>query len=54
MRKYKRSMARANMKKAGIPHINKKGHCNENEKPRSFFARNWRKWIFGKPGRKAA
>ena len=58
MRKYKRSMARANMKKAGIPHINKKGYCNENEKPndktKSFFARNWRKWIFGKPGRIAA
>jgi len=57
MRELKRSMARANMKKAGIPHINKKGYYkadSENEKPKSFFARNWRKWIFGKPGKKAA
>ena len=57
MRKYKRSMARANMKKAGIPHINKKGYYkadSENEKPKSFFARNWRKWILGKPGKRAA
>ncbi len=62
MRKYKRSMARANMKKAGISHINK-SHINkkgyykadsENEKPKSFFARNWRKWILGKPGKRAA
>lgn len=57
MRKIKRSMARANMKAAGLTHINKKGYYkadNENDKPKSFFARNWRKWIFGKPGRKAA
>lgn len=57
MRKYKRSMARANMKKAGISHINKKGYYKayrDNEKPKSFFSRNWRKWILGKPGRKAA
>ena len=57
MRKYKRSMARANMKKAGISHINKKGYYkdkSENEKPKSFFARNWRKWILGKPGKRAA
>ena len=57
MRKIKRSMARANMKAAGLTHINKKGYYkadSEGDKPKSFFARNWKKWIFGKPGRKAA
>ena len=55
MREIKRSMARANMKAAGLTHINKKGYYkayNENEKPKSFFARNWKKWIFGKPGKR--
>lgn len=56
MRELKRSMARHNMKTARIAHINKKGYyySSEKEKPRSFFARNWHKWIFRKPGRKAA
>lgn len=57
MREIKRSMARANMKAAGLTHINKKGYYkadSEKEKPKSFFARNWKKWIFGKPGRRAA
>ena len=56
MRELKRSMARAQMKAAGIPHINKKGYYKgddgEGAKPKSFFARNWRNWIFGKPVKK--
>ena len=45
MRELKRSMARSQMKAAGIPHINKKGYYkgdNDGAKPQSFFARNWR------------
>lgn len=55
MRELKRSMARANMIKAGYHRINKKGYYTNEEKhdSQSFFARNWRKWIFGKPSRKA-
>ena len=55
MRELKRSMARSQMKAAGIPHINKKGYYksyNDGAKPQSFFARNWRNWIFGKPVKK--
>lgn len=55
MRELKRSMARSQMKAAGIPHINKKGYYkddNGGDKPRTFFARNWRNWIFGKPVKK--
>ena len=39
MRKYKRSIARANMIRAGIHHINRKVNGD------SFFARNWRGFI---------
>ena len=55
MRELKRSMARSQMKAAGIPHFNKKGYYkgdNDGAKPQSFFARNWRNWIFGKPVKK--
>lgn len=54
MRELKRSMARSQMKAVGIPHINKKGPHNgdDSAKPQSFFARNWRKWIFGPPVKK--
>ena len=55
MRELKRSMARSQMKAAGIPNINKKGYYNggdDSAKPQSFFARNWRNWIFGKPVKK--
>lgn len=54
MRELKRSMARSQMKAVGIHHINKKGHHNgdDSAKPQSFFARNWRKWIFGPPVKK--
>lgn len=55
MRELKRSMARSQMKAAGIPHINKKGYYkadDDSTKPQSFFARNWRNWIFGKPVKK--
>ena len=41
MRKLKRSIARANMKRAGYQHINKKGVSGE-----SFFSRNWRKFVY--------
>lgn len=41
MRKLKRSVARANMKRAGYTQINKKKYGDT----KSFFARNWRKFL---------
>lgn len=53
MREIKRNMAREQMRRAGIPHIHKKrSSTKEGEKPTSYFARNWRKWIFGNPAKK--
>lgn len=52
MRKLKRSIARANMKAAGIGNINRKRVVQTIEgkvETRSFFSKNWRKWIFGNP-----
>lgn len=40
MRKYLRSIARANMKKAGYQHVNRKDASG-----RSFFSRPWREFI---------
>ena len=40
MRKYLRSIARANMRRAGIHKPTKPGYGG-----RSFFARNWRGWV---------
>lgn len=52
MRKIKRNMARVAMKDSGLARINKKRpSTKENEKPRSYFARNWRRWIFGNPAK---
>jgi len=58
MRKLKRSIARAHMKAAGIGNINRKRIVETLEGPierRSFFSKNWRKWVAGdstKKGRK--
>lgn len=41
MRKLKRSIARANMERAGYHRINKKGGDGT-----SFFSRNWRKFVY--------
>jgi hypothetical protein len=41
MRELKRSIAHANMEKKGIKGVNKKTRDN-----RSFFARNWRKFVY--------
>lgn len=41
MRKLKRSVARANMKRAGYQHINRKGADKQ-----SFFSLNWRKFVY--------
>ena len=43
MRKLKRSIARAHMKRAGYERLNKKG-ITKNGK--SFFALNWRNFVY--------
>lgn len=50
MRKYLRSIARANMKRAGLHHVNKrywgtKPGSNIPTRLPSYFAENWRDWI---------
>ena len=51
MRELKRSIARANMKKAGFTHINRKrGKTELNPKGQSFFAQHWREFV--KPSKK--
>lgn len=48
MRKLLRSMARANMKRAGIQKMNKPRYMVKNGmlvKMPSYFAANWRDWI---------
>lgn len=52
MRKLKRSIARANMKAAGIGNINRKRVVQTLEgrvETCSFFSKNWRKWVSGNP-----
>ena len=44
MRKLKRSIARANMIKAGHTRINKK-IGNKGERKTSFFASHWREYV---------
>ena len=44
MRKLMRSIARANMKKAGICHMNKKIRV-KGEKDRSYFSKHWREYV---------
>lgn len=41
MRKLKRSVARANMERAGFHHVNKR----HGARGTSFFAANWRKFV---------
>lgn len=45
MRKLLRSIARANMQKQGVPHINKPKRNPKSGKEPSYFAENWRKYI---------
>lgn len=50
MRRYLRAIARANMEREGIQHINKTRHVINHITGRptilpSFFAENWRKYI---------
>ena len=45
MRKYLRSIARANMKRVGIQHINKPRVNIKGFRIKSYFAENWRKYI---------
>lgn len=55
MRKLKRAMARANMKKAKIPSINKRPYSSTDPnqvKKQSFFSLHWREWIAGNPNKK--
>lgn len=57
MRKLMRSIARANMKRAGIGNINRRRVVETLEgriEKQSFFSKNWRKWVAGDPnGRKS-
>lgn len=48
MRQLKRSIAHANMKDAGIPHVNRKIFNGK-----SYFSMMWRKFVF-RPGDKKA
>lgn len=52
MRKIMRNMARANMRDAGMSSFNKKKRAENNQIARSYFSRNWRKWVFRNPLRK--
>lgn len=48
MRKYLRSMARANMERAGVRKMNKARYTVRNGmvvKLPSYFATNWRGWL---------
>lgn len=48
MRKYLRSLARHNMKLAGVPRKNKKRYTINNGmlvRQPSFFAANWKNWL---------
>lgn len=44
MRKYLRAIARHNMKKAGIQHMNRTGR-QDGKRTDSYFAKNWRDWV---------
>ena len=46
MRKLRRSIAHAKMRKAGIEHINKPRRDFNGKKLSSIFAENWRKYAF--------
>lgn len=50
MRKLLRSIARANMKRAGFVRINKK----VGEKRESFFSQNWREYARKKQSKRAS
>lgn len=52
MRKIMRNMARANMRNAGMTGFNKKKRVENNQIARSYFSRNWRRWIFRNPIRR--
>ena len=45
MRKYLRAIARAHMQAAGVQHPNRRMPGTQGREGRSFFARNWRKYI---------
>lgn len=45
MRKIKRSIARANMIRAGYEHINRKVAVEGEKKKRSAFSRHWREFV---------
>lgn len=44
LRKYRRHIARANMEKMGLTHVNKRARFG-GVKLRSFFAQHWREYI---------
>lgn len=44
-RKLARSVAAANMRRAGVAHMNKKQRTAKGDTT-SVFAENWKKWVF--------
>lgn len=54
MRKYLRAIARARMQEQGIERLNKPFAIRGGEKihQRSFFARNWRKFVSAQPAKR--
>lgn len=54
MRKYMRAIARARMQEQGIERLNKSVIIKEGKKlpGRSFFARNWRKFVSSQPAKR--
>ncbi len=46
MRKLLRSIARSNMQKQGVQHINKPRRDLKGQKASSYFAENWRRYIY--------
>jgi len=51
VRKYMRSMARANMRKAGFAKVNKKRRDLDGSRIKSVFGLNWRDYVNGIPGK---
>lgn len=47
MRKLLRSVARHNMKLAGIQHMNRKIKLGDRDKKESYFSRHWRDYVGG-------
>ena len=50
MRKYLRAIARANMERAGLSHVNRRPKIGKDR--RSYFALHWREWVHPEKSKK--